>query len=166
MELGVQHIVLHAVSAQVAGQPLGLFNGDGADQDRLPTFVAVLNFLDDRREFFFFRPEDDVGVILADHRPVGRHDVDVQIVDLGELSRFRVGRAGHAGQLLVHTEVVLEGDGGQGLVLVGDLDAFFGFHGLVQPVAPPAARHQPAGKLIDDDDFAVLDHIVDIALVE
>ena len=69
-------------------------------------------------------------------------------------------------ELLVHAEIVLERDGGQGLILIGDFHAFFGFHGLVQPVAPAAARHQPAGELIDDDDLAVFHHIVHIALVE
>ena len=34
----------------------------------------------------------------------------------------------------------------------------------MQAVAPAAARHQPAGELVDDDDFAVLDHVVDVEL--
>ena len=40
-------------------------------------------------------------------------------------------------------------------VLFLDRDAFFGFDGLVQAVAPMAARHQAAGELVDDDHFAV-----------
>ena len=60
---------------------------------------------------------------------------DVELVDLLELGRFRFGRTGHAGQLLVHAEVVLEGDGGERLILALDLDAFLGFDGLVQTVA-------------------------------
>ena len=36
---------------------------------------------------------------------------DVQAVDLGELGGFGAGSTGHTGQLFVHTEVVLEGDG-------------------------------------------------------
>ena len=86
-------------------------------------------------------------------RAVGRNRHHVELVDLRELLRFGIGRAGHAGELLVHAEVVLEGDGGQRLVLALDLDPFLGLHRLVQAVAPAAARHQPAGELVDDDDL-------------
>ena len=75
-------------------------------------------------------------------------------------------RAGHAGQLLVEAEVVLDGDGGQGLRLALDLDAFLGLDGLVQAVAPAAAGHQAAGVLVDDDDLVVLDDVLDVLLVE
>ena len=69
-------------------------------------------------------------------------------------------------ELLVHAEEVLEGDGRERLVLALDLHAFLGLDRLVQAVAPAAARHQAAGELVDDDDLAVLDHVVDVALVE
>ena len=103
-------------------------------------------------------------IFHAEHRPVGRNHGDVQLVDLLELGRFRFGRSGHAGQLLVHAEVVLEGDGGERLVLALDLHAFLGFDGLMQTVAPAAAGHQASGEFVDDDDFVVLDHVVLIAL--
>ena len=45
-------------------------------------------------------------------------------------------------------------------------DAFLGFDGLVEAVGPAAAGHQAAGELVDDDDFAVFDHVFDVALVE
>ena len=99
-------------------------------------------------------------------RTVGWNDDDVEVVDLGEFFRFGVGGAGHAGQLLVLAEVVLEGDGRERLVLALDLDPFLGLDGLVQAIAPAAARHQTAGELVDDDDFAVFDHVVDVELEE
>ncbi len=74
--------------------------------------------------------------------------------------------ARHAGELFVEAEVVLEGDGGEGLVLFADLDAFLGFDGLVGAVGPATAGHEAAGELVDDDDFAVLDDVLDVALVE
>ena len=100
-----------------------------------------------------------IGRLVGNHR-------DFQLVDLLELRRFGFRRTGHAGQLLVHAEVVLEGDGGERLILALDLDAFLGFDRLVQTVAPAAARHQAAGELVDDDDLAVLDHVFVVALVE
>jgi hypothetical protein len=88
----------------------------------------------------------------------------LQIVDLLELGRFGVGRAGHAGQLVVHAEIVLKGDGGQGLVFVFDADVFLGLQGLVQPVAVAAAGHEAAGELVHDDDLALFDDVVHVAL--
>ena len=69
-------------------------------------------------------------------------------------------------ELLVLAEVVLERDRRERLVLALDLDLLLRLDRLVQPVAPAAARHQPAGELVDDDDLAVLDHVVDVELEE
>ena len=76
--------MLDAVAAQIPGQAFDFFDRDRTDQHRLPALVAVFDLFDDGGEFFFFRAEDDVGVVFADHGPVGRDHADVQIVDLGE----------------------------------------------------------------------------------
>ena len=44
------------------------------------------------------------------------------------------------------------------------VDALLGLDGLVQALVVAAAEHQAAGELVDDDDLAVLDHVVDVAL--
>ena len=79
---------------------------------------------------------------------------------------FGFRRTGHAGQLLEHAEIILEGDGGERLILALDLDAFFRFDRLVQAVGPAAARHHASGKLVHDDDLAVLDHIFHVLAIE
>ena len=79
---------------------------------------------------------------------------------------LRLGGAGHAGQLLVEAEVVLNRDRRQRLRFALDLDAFLGFDGLVQAIAPAAAGHQAAGVFIDDDDLVVLDDVLHVLLVE
>ena len=84
-------------------------------------------------------------------------------VDLAELGGLGRRRAGHAGELRVEAEVVLEGDRGQRLVLGLDRHAFLGLERLVQPVRVAPALHHPAGELVDDDDLAVLDDVVDVA---
>ena len=64
-------------------------------------------------------------------------------------------RAGHAGELVVHAEIVLEGDRGQRLVLRLDRDVLLGLERLVQAFRIAAAGHHAAGELVDDDDLAV-----------
>ena len=98
-------------------------------------------------------------------RLVGRDD-DVELVDLVELGGLGLGGTGHAAELFVHAEVVLEGDGREGLVFLADRDAFLRFDGLVQPVGPAAAGHEAAGELVDDDDLAFFDDVLDVALIE
>ena len=70
------------------------------------------------------------------------------------------------GELLVEPEVVLERDRGERLVLLLDPDALLRLDGLVEALAPAAPFHQAAGELVDDLDLAVLDDVVDVALVE
>ena len=57
-----------------------------------------------------------VRVVDADHRLVGGDLDNVQPVDGLKLLRLGGGGAGHAGELVIETEIVLEGDGGQGSV--------------------------------------------------
>jgi hypothetical protein len=66
----------------------------------------------------------------------------------------------------VHPEVVLEGDGGERLVLALDLHLLLGLHRLVEAVGPAAAGHEAARELVDDHDLAVLDDVVHVALEE
>jgi len=72
----------------------------------------------------------------------------------GELGRFGLSRAGHPAELLVEAEIVLEGDGGPGVVLLGDAHALFGLDGLVQSVGPAPTLEGTAGELVDDVDLA------------
>ena len=118
--------------------------------------------LDDRLVLLALGAVDEVRLLDALQRPVGGDGDDVEVVDLGELGRLGLGRAGHARQLLVLAEVVLEGDGGERLVLALDLHLLLGLDRLVQPVAPAPARHQAAGELVHDHDAAVLDHVVHV----
>ena len=160
--LRVQHVEIAGVFLQHLRQRLALFHTDGAHQNGLAVFVALHHLLDDGAVFAVDGLVDRIGIILADVGAVGGHGHDVQAVDLGELGGLGLGRTGHTGQLLVHAEIVLEGDGRQRLALGGDLHALFGLDGLMQALVVAAADHQAARELIDDDDLAVLDHIVDV----
>ena len=74
--------------------------------------VQPLNFIGDRKVFFFLSTEDDIWVLEPPQWLICRDDHHFQSVDLLELGRFRFGGASHAGQLLVHAKVVLESNGG------------------------------------------------------
>ncbi len=122
--------------------------------------------------FSRFGAVDEIGILDARQLPVRRNDVHVELVDAAELFRLGVRRAGHAGELLVLAEVVLEGDGRERLVLALDLHfrmravVLLGFDRLMQAVAPAAPGHQASGELVDDDDFAVLHHVLHVVVVQ
>ena len=92
------------------------------------------------------------------------HFQNFELVDVEELVGLGERRAGHAGELLVHAEVVLEGDRGERLVLRLDRLMLLGLERLVQPFRIAPARHHAAGELVDDDDLAVAHDVVLVAL--
>jgi hypothetical protein len=130
---GVEHLRRDLlVLAQQIGEHFRFFDGHRAHQDRLAARVTLFDQLDNGGVFFVGRPVDLVVLVDADARHVGRHVDHFKAVDGAELFFFRHSGPGHAGQLGIHAEVILESDGGQGLVLVLNFDAFLGFDGLVQ----------------------------------
>ena len=161
--LGVQHLVRNALLAQQLRDPLRLRHRGGADQHWLALLVALGDVFDDGVELGVLAAIDQVGLVFADHRHVGRNRDDAQAVDLLELRLLGLGGAGHARELVVHAEEVLQRDRGQGLVLVLDLDAFLGLERLVQALVVAAAGQGSAGVLVHDQDFTVDD---DVVLVE
>ena len=100
--------------------------------------------------------------------PLGRHvgrDYDhVQAVDLFEFKGFSISCTGHAGELVINTEVILEGGAGQGLALRFNADAFFGFDGLMVTFTPATTRHGTAGVFVNDDDLVTLHDVLHILL--
>ena len=94
---------------------------------------------------------------------IGHH---LELVDLVELFRLGQRGAGHAGELVVDAEEVLEGDRRQRHRLLLDADAFLCLDRLVQAVRPAAAGHRAARELVDDDDLAVADDVVLVPMPE
>ncbi len=158
----VQYMMGNAFDAQQFGEHFALLDADRADQDRLLPRAAFLDQRDDRKVFLARRAIDLVVGILAGDGHVGRDLDHFQLVDVLEFRGFGHGGAGHAGQFRIEAEIVLEGDRGQGLVLVLDRDAFLGFERLMQAFRIAAAVHHAAGEFVDDDDLVVLDDVIDI----
>ena len=159
----VQHLVRNLALLELFRQHLGLLDADRADQHRLLARAGLLDQRDDGVVLLLGRAIDLVVMVQAHARQVGRHLDHLEAVDVHQLRRLGHRRAGHARELRIHAEVVLEGDGGVGRGLPLDLHAFLGLERLVQPFRIAPARHHAAGELVDDDDLAVLHDVVGIA---
>ncbi len=164
VELGVQHVVLDAALGEDAGELLGVLDGDGAHKDRLALLVAGGHVVGDGGELRLDGAVHEVVVVDSLDGLVGRDDLHGDVVDLAELRVLGHGRARHAGELVVHEEVVLERDRGEGLVLLADDDAFLGLDGLVQALGVAPALHDAARELVDDLHLAVHDHVLLVAV--
>jgi len=97
---------------------------------------------------------------------VRRDDGHFELVSAVELGGFRLGRAGHAGEFFVEAEIVLQGDGGERLVLALDLDALFRLDRLMESVRPAAAGHRAPRELVHDDHLALFDEVMVVETIE
>ena len=160
--LGVEHLVRNVLLLEHLGKQLGLFHRSGTDEDRLAGLVTRHDVLDDRVQFALLRRIDEVGLILADHRLVRGDRDDVDLVGRVELRGLGLSRTGHAGTraLGVQTEVVLQRDRSERLVLGLDLHAFLGLDRLVHAVVVAAARQDTARVLVNDENLAAVHDVV------
>ena len=115
-------------------------------------------------EFFPSGFVDGIGKIVPDHLLICWDHHHIQIVNLFKFSSFSISGTRHARQFVVHSKIILECHRRQCLVFIFNPYSLFGFQGLVQPLAIPTPRHQPAGELVDDNNFAIFDDIIDIPL--
>ena len=79
--LGVEDLVRDALAAQLVGEVLALLHRHGADEDRLALAVPADDVVDDGGELGLLGAVDEVGLVLADHRAVGRDRHDAELVD-------------------------------------------------------------------------------------
>ena len=162
--LGVEDLVRKLLLVEDSREQLGILDRCGSDQHRLAALIAILDIADDRAGLFLEGPENEIVLIFSDHRQIGWDHHRFQMVDLLKLEGLGVRRTGHAGEFGVHAEVILKRNRRQRLVLALDGHSFLGFDGLMEPVGPAAPGHEPPGEFVDNDDFAVLNHIVLIAV--
>ena len=164
--LRVQHLVGDAALFEQATEVLAAADAGGADEDRLALGVARFDVVDDGVELRLFGLVDEVGLIDAQDRPVRRDRHHAEPVGVHQLGGLGLGRSGHAGELVVHAEVVLERDRGEGLVLLFDLHALLRLDRLVDALGPAPTFEDAAGELVDDLHLAALHDVVLVALVE
>ena len=163
MVLRVEHVVRDAALLELTRQVLGPLDAGGADQHRLALLVPLGDVVDHRDVLGFLGLVDQVGLVAADHRLVRRDRHHPELVDLVQLGRLGLGRAGHACELVVEPEVVLQRDRGQCLVLGLDLHPFLGLDGLVHALVVTAPDQHATGELVDDQHLAVADDVILVA---
>ena len=166
VELGVEHGVDDARALQHARQHLGRLDAHGAHEHGLAALVGLLDLADHGVELVAAGLENGVVPVDADAGLVGRDDLHREPVDVVELGRLGLRRAGHAGELLVHAEIILDRDRRVGARLALDRDVFLRLDRLVQAVGPAAAGHDAAGVFVDDHHLALLHDVFDVAFVE
>ena len=154
---------LEEVGLESGGDELGHFDRPSSDEGGLLLGVESQDFPGDHPELGFVGLVDDVRLVGSEAWSVGGNGDNVETVDLAELVLFGLGRTGHSAELFVESEEVLEGDGCDRLAFILDLDSLFGFEGLVETVAEPATEHHSSGVLVNDDDFAVSNDVVDVS---
>ncbi len=162
--LGIEDVVLDSPFFQQVADQLRIFNGDGTHQHRLAGGVDGSNGLCNGPVLSVFRGIDGIVQVLSGDGLIGRDHHNVHVVDIPEFVFFGFSGTGHTGQLLVHSEVVLDGDGGQGLGFGPDQYPFLGLDGLMETIAVSPSKHETAGEFIDDDHFPVLDDVVHVPL--
>ena len=160
--LCIQNIGRNTTDAHHTGQELGGFHIRGTHQHRASGIGEFHHLVDDGVELAFLGLVDDVVLVVTDDGTVGGDDHHIQLVDVPELPCLRFCRTGHAGQLVVHTEVVLQGNRGKGLRGGFHLHVFLGLHGLVKTVTPAAAFHDTAGALVHNLYLIVHNHVVHV----
>ena len=111
----VQDLVLEPAPLQQTGQRLRDLDVGRPDQHRQAALMLALDLFHDRVVLLFARLIDEVVLVHAPDRPVGGNDHDVEFVDVVKLRLFRLRGARHARELLVHPEIVLDRDRGEGL---------------------------------------------------
>ena len=128
--------------------------------------MARRNVVGDGVELRVDRAIDQVVLVDTSDGPVRRDGDDRQLVDLAELLVLGHGGTGHARELLVEAEVVLQRDGRERLVLLANEHMLFRLECLMKALGVAAALHDAARELVDDLHFPADDDVIDVAMEE
>ena len=163
MLLRVQHLVGNVGNVKQGRHDFGGFHRSGTQQHRLALLVALGNIAHDGGKLLLLGTEDQIVLVFTNHRLVGRNREHTQLVGAHELRGLGFCGTGHARQLVIHAEVVLQGDGGEGLILSLDFHVFLGFDCLVQTFVVTTTRQNTTGVFVDDEHLAAGHHVVAVA---
>ncbi len=165
MLFGIEHLVFDAVLVEFARQQFALLNADSTDQNWLAFFVLLFDVSNNCLEFCGFGLENEVGLVNTYHLAIGWDRHNLQPVSIHQLGCLCLSSTCHAGEFVVHAEIVLQCHSCKRLVFFLDLDALFGFHRLVNTFAPTTAFKNSTREFINDFYFTILNDVVLVSLV-
>ena len=160
VQLGVQYIVFNLTQSQHTAQQFRYFDRSRTYQYRTTCFYHFHDFFDDGvvfRPFGFIYP---VVHIDTSYRLIGRNRHDIELINIPELPGFGLGSTGHTGQLVIHTEIVLQSNRRKSLRSGLYLNVLFRLDSLVQTIGVAAAFHDTPRLFIDNFHFIVDYHIL------
>ena len=166
VQLRVKDVMFDFTDIEHFAQELGYLDGSSTYQYRSTLLYHSYDLINDRIVFLAFGAIDTVVHIDTCNGFIGRDDHYIEFVDIPELACFGLGRTGHTGELVVHTEIVLQRDSSERLRSSLHFDVLLGFHSLMQTIGPTTTFHDTTGLLINDLHFTVIDDIIDIFLEE
>ena len=105
---GVEDLARHARRLQPLRQALRLRDGERADEHGPPPGVHAPDLLDERLLLGLAVREDDVRPVDSNQRPMRGHDDRLEPVQLQQLVRGILRRPGHAAQVGIAAQIVLQ----------------------------------------------------------
>ena len=102
--------------------------------------------------------------IVAYNLLICRDYHNIKFVYAPELRRLSLGSTCHTRKLVIHTEVVLKGDGSEGLRRILHLNILLSLDSLVQPIRIATALHNTTCLLVDNLNFVIYKHILNLLL--
>ena len=166
VELGVKHlVVIDLAHFQQSAEEFADIYAGGTHKAGTSACTHQFDFVDDGVVLFALCAVYAVVHVIAGNGLVCRNLHHVEFIDVPEFAGFRDGGTRHACQFVVHSEIVLQGDGGEGLCGSLHLDVFLGLDSLMQAVAPAASFHDTSGLLVDNLHLSVHDNVI-LVLVE
>src|SRR5208283_3963091 len=166
MVFRIQHGMLNAFFLQHAAKKFRFLYRGRSHERRLAFLVALLDLRNYSIEFDILGLVNNIREVRPNQRPVSRYHQNFEIIYLCKFGGLSVGSTGHARELIIHPEKILECYSGESLVFTGYLNTLFCLNSLVKPVTPPSARHNPSRKFIDYDHLTVFYDILHVSLVE
>ena len=145
------------------GKQLTDFHGGRTHQCGTSCIAHFLNLCYHGIIFLALGLVDAVVHILTNDRAVGRNLYHIQLVDIPELTGLGDSCTRHTCQFMIHSEIVLQGDGGKSLCGGLHLHVLLGLHGLMQAITPAASFHDTAGLFVHNLDLTIHN---DVFLIE
>ena len=162
----IQDVVCNAFTLQHCREMLRSLDRRSANKDRLTSRAPLFDVRNDRRIFCADGAVDKIGFIHTDHWSMRWNRCHIKVVDLAELFGLCHRGTRHAGELPVETEIVLEGDRCHRYRFTLDAEPLFRLNRLVEPLRPATAWHLASREFVHDDNLALFNDVVTVALEE